>query len=392
MGKKKRVLRVAMVGHKVVPSRRGGIEHVLTVISPMLLKKGIQATCYNRSTDKIEWEPEKDEEYQQSFKGVRLKTVPALRGRGISAVTASFFASIAAAFGPYDVVHYHAEGPCVFLWIPRLFGKKCVATVHGLDWKREKWNSGFKFGKNYIKFGEAVLARFANAIIVVSENDKRYFMEQYGRKAIFIPNGVEKPIKKDPDRILKKFGLSSGSYFCAVARLTQEKGIHYLIKAFNQTNTEKKLVIAGDTSDTDSYVAELKNMAQGNSNILFTGFLLGEELEELYSNAYVYVIPSDLEGMPMSLLEAMAYGNCVIGSNIPEIANVVKQHAILFEKSNVDDLREKLQTCSDNPELVKKYKKEVSDFVCSEYDWNKIVCELKQVYERVFNKQKKVEK
>ena len=156
-------MKVAMVGHKVVPSRRGGIENVLTSLCPLLVEKGIAVTCYNRSSDKVE------NEYvgtvqDKKYKGVALKKAWTINKRGASAMIASFTAAIAAAFGKYDIVHFHAEGPCAALWIPKMFGKRCVATVHGLDWQREKWGKGF--ASKYIKFGEKVMAKFADEIIV----------------------------------------------------------------------------------------------------------------------------------------------------------------------------------------------------------------------------------
>ena len=218
-------------------------------------------------------------------------------------------------------------------------------TIHGLDWARDKWKSGF--GSKYIKFGEKV-TKYADEIIVFSKGVQDYFKETYGRDTILIPNGVSRPKVREADLIKEKFGLKKDSYICALSRLTEEKGIHYLIEAYQNVKTDKKLVIAGDTSDTDDYVKKLKELAAGNPNIIFTGFVSGKTLEELYSSAYVYVLPSKLEGMPLSLLEAMSYGNCVIGSDIAEIADVVEDKAVIFRKSDVEDLREKLQMVCDD--------------------------------------------
>ena len=148
-------MKIAMLGHKVIPSRRGGIENVLTILCPMLVEMGHEVTCYNRSSDKIENEYVGTVENKR-YKGVRLKKARTLKLRGFAAMIASFTGAIAATFGGYDVIHFHAEGPCAALWIPKLFGKKCVATVHGLDWQREKWGKGF--ASKYIKFGEKMLA------------------------------------------------------------------------------------------------------------------------------------------------------------------------------------------------------------------------------------------
>ena len=362
-------LNVAMLGHKVVPSRRGGIELVLTTLCPIMTEQGYQVTCYNRSGDQTEHDYMSNV-VNDCYKGVRLKKVWTLHKKGLSAIIASFSAALCAAFGNYDVVHFHAEGPCAALWIPKLFGKRCIATVHGLDWQREKWKHGL--GARYIKFGEKVMAKYADEIIVLSQGVQTYFKYAYGRDTVFIPNGVTRPEKKEAFIIREKYGLKEDDYFCALSRLTEEKGLHYLIEAYKKLNTDKKLVIAGDTSDTDKYVRRLKELAAGNPNIIFTGFVSGRLLDELYSNAYAYVLPSNLEGMPLTLLEAMSYGNAVIGSDIREIADVVEDKAMLFRKGDIADLADKMQFFSDHPEIVKEYKEKSAEFICGKYNWEDV--------------------
>lgn len=173
--------------------------------------------------------------------------------------------------------------------------------------------------------------------------------------------------------IKDKYELGKDSYILFLGRLVPEKGIRYLIEAFKKVNTEKKLVIAGGSSDTNTFMQELKESAKEDSRIIFTDFVQGQVLEELYSNAYVYTLPSDLDGMPLSLLEAMSYGNCCISSDINECAEVVEDKALLFKKSNVDDLREKLQFVCDHPDEVKKLKEGATDFICKKYNWDEVV-------------------
>lgn len=376
-------MKVAMIGHKVIPSRRGGIENVLTSLCPILVERGASVTCYNRSSDKVE------NEYvgtvtDNQYKGVALKTAWTIRQRGLSAMVASFTAAICAAFGKFDVVHFHAEGPCAAMWIPKLFGKRCVATVHGLDWQREKWGKGF--ASKYIKFGERVMVKYADEIIVLSESARDYFRETYGRKTVLIHNGIERPVKKDADRITKLYNLAKDGYICIVSRLTAEKGVHYLIDAYNRIQTDKKLVIAGDTSDTDDYVAMLKEKAAGNPNIIFTGFISGDVLTEIYSNAYAVTLPSDIEGMSLSLLEALAYGNAVLCSDIPENTLVTEDKALHFRKSDVADLAEKLQTMCNREELVQELKKDAAEYILSKYNWQDVASATYALYETVLKK------
>ena len=273
----------------------------------------------------------------------------------------SAFAALYSAFGKYDVVHIHAEGPAFFSWLPKLFGKKVVVTVHGIDWQREKWKSGF--GSKFIRQGEKNAVKYADEIIVLSKGVQDYFKDTYGRKTHFIPNGVNRPEIRQAKLITKKFGLTKDSYILFLGRLVPEKGIRYLVEAFKKIDTDKKMVIAGGSSDTDSFMQELKTMSKDDNRIIFTGFVQGEMLDELYSNAYIYTLPSDLEGMPLSLLEAMSYGNCCLVSDIPECVEVVEDKAMIFKKSDVKDLREKLQDACDHPEKVLELKKQAADFI-----------------------------
>ena len=224
------------------------------------------------------------------------------------------------------------------------------------------------------------MVKHADEIIVLSKNIQEYFNHKYGRKTIYIPNGVNRPELKAASLIKKKWGLEKDSYILLLSRLTEEKGIHYLIEAYKDLNTDKKLVLAGGNSDSMEYVDRIKAMADGNPDIIFTDFVQGQILEELYSNAYIYVIPSDLEGMPLTLLEAMSYGNCCLISDIPECIEVVGDRALHFEKGNVQDLKNRLQELSDNPEIVENYKKGATDYICNKYNWDKIVIEVSRLY------------
>ena len=234
-------------------------------------------------------------------------------------------------------------------------------TSGGIDWQREKWQSGL--GSKFIHQGEKNAAKYADEVIVLSKGVQDYFKETYGRETHFIPNGVNRPQIREASLITDKFGLKKDSYILFLGRLVPEKGIRYLVEAFKNVKTDKKLVIAGGSSDTDSFMEELKELAKGEDRILFTGFVQGAMLDELYSNAYIYTLPSDLEGMPLSLLEAMSYGNCCLVSDIPECAEVVEDKALIFKKSDVENLREKLQDACDHPEMVMKMKNQAADFI-----------------------------
>lgn len=372
----KEKLRVAMFGHKRL-SREGGIEIVVKELCIRMARDGCQVTCYNRSGHHVSGaEYDKKIEYE----GICQKSVPTIEKKGLAAVSSSFFAAFYSALGKYDVVHIHAEGPAFFAWLPKLFGKRVIVTIHGIDWKREKWKSGF--GAKFIRQGERNAVKYADEIIVLSKGVHDYFQKTYGRNTRFIPNGVNRPEVQEARLIAEKFGLHKDSYILFLGRLVSEKGIRYLLEAFKQVKTNKNLVIAGGSSDTDTYTSELKEFAKGDDRIIFTGFVQGQILDELYSNAYIYTLPSDLEGMPLSLLEAMSYGNCCLVSDIPECAEVVEDKAMIFKKSNVDALREKLQEACDHPAKVMQLRKQAADFICEKYNWDDIAEKTVNLYKR----------
>ena len=380
MEKDKSKLRIAMFGQKRVPSREGGVEIVVEELATRLVKSGYEVCCYNRDGHHVSGR-QYDNNVLTEYKGIKIDTVPTIEKRGLAAVTSSFFAAVRTAFGKYDVVHIHAEGPAAFCWIPKAFGKKVIVTIHGLDWQREKWKKGF--GSKFIHFGEKMAVKHADEIIVLSKGVKKYFLNTYGRETNLIPNGVNKPQNKKADSIEKQFGLYKDSYILYLGRIVPEKGEHYLIEAFQKVKTDKKLVIAGGASDTDDYMGKLKKMAAGHKRIIFTGFVQGQILEELYSNAYIYCLPSDLEGMPLSLLEAMSYGNCCLTSDIDECAEVIENKGMTFKKSDINDLKSSLEQLCNNSALVTYYKNESAEFICNKYGWDNVVEKTKLLYENI---------
>lgn len=373
---KKEKLNIAMLGQKRVPSREGGIEVVVTELSTRMVELGHKVTCFNRKGHHVSGK-QFDQERVDQYKGVKLVDVLTLNRRGFAAMTSSIFGALKAAFGSYDVVHFHAEGPAFMCWLPKLFGKKVIVTVHGLDHQRAKWG---RFASAYIMMGERNSVRFADKIIVLSKDVKDYFKKTYNRETVYIPNGVNASVKQDVNLIKEKWGLEGQDYILYLGRIVPEKGLTYLLNAYNNVNTDKKLVIAGGVSGTEIYMSRLKEIAESNPNIIFTDFVQGQELAELFSNNYVYCLPSDLEGMPLSLLEAMSYGNCCLVSDISECTEVVEDKAVVFKKGDEKDLQEKIQFLCDNPELVERYKSSSKTFILNKYIWDDVVNNTLKLY------------
>lgn len=367
-------MKIAMLGHKRIPSREGGVEVVVEELATRMAALGHQVVVYNRK-EKKKSRLTCTKTSLKEYKNIKIIQIPTIEKGGWNALVYSVLASVHATFGKYDVIHYHAEGPCAMLWLPKLFGTRIIATIHGLDWKRAKWGG---LAKKYIKLGEKIAVKKADQIIVLSENMRKYFYDTYKRETVYLPNGLTVPKKRKVSAIRKQFGLEKNGYILFLARIVPEKGVHYLIQAFKMCNTEKKLVIAGDCSHTCEYYKKIKKMAETDPRIRMLGFVQGNILEELFSNCSFYVLPSDVEGMPISLLEAMGYGRPCLISDIPENLELAGQYAVSFKQGNVEDLKEKLQ------ELLQRETTEQCAsiaYVREKFDWNVIVKETLKVYQ-----------
>lgn len=366
-------MKIAMIGQKGIPSRIGGVEIHVEELAAGLVEAGAQVDVYCRRyycKNRI-----------KKYRGINLIYIPTITTKYLDAIVYTFLATIVALRKGYDVFHYHACGPSSLCWIPKLFGKKVVCTTHGLDWKRAKWGA---LGKDYLKFGEKIIGKCADEIIVLNEPMKSYFLETYGRNTNVIANGVDTPSRLEAEAINKKWGLSRYSYILFLGRLVPEKGIHYLIEAYQKLDTDKKLVIAGGSSHSDDYVERLAAMSIDNDKIIMTGFVSGILLEELYSNAFIYVLPSDVEGLPISLLEAMSYQCCCLVSNIRENSTTIMGHAFEFKHGNVQDLLEHLEEIVSLPiDEIEKKGKDAAQYVLENYRWKSVVDKTLIVYDKV---------
>lgn len=372
-------MRIAMIGHKRYGSREGGVEVVVTELARRMAALGHEVTCYDRSGADVMTGDAADDRVRV-VDGVHVVPVRTIDKKGLAALSSSYFATLAAIKDRPDVIHYHAEGPCVPLPLANRAGIRTVATIHGLDWQRAKWG---KLASTYIKMGEKAAATKADGLVVLSKSAQSYFEGAYGRTATFIPNGIEPKRPRPVNQIKQKWGLDAGSYLLYLGRLVPEKRPELLIEAFKKLDTDKRLVIAGGGSDTFEFEASLRNAAQGDSRILFTGFVSGEPLEELYSNCYAYVLPSDVEGMPMSLLEAMAHGRCCVTSDIPECADVLAGAGVTFLRGDAAALRASLESLLADRARVAAMGDAANKRVLSTYNWGSVVARTLDLYKEI---------
>lgn len=360
-------MRIAIIGHKRIPGREGGIEVVVEELATRMAKAGHEVYVYNRKS--------KQRKSVKEYKGVHIITIPTIEKKSTDAVVYSFLASLHALFGRYDVIHYHALGPSVMLLIPKLLRKKIIVTVHGLNYKTPKWKG---FGAMFIQLGEKITAKYADEIIVLSKVQKQYLLNKYNRNSIFIPNGTVIESVLEPNIIKEKWGLNKEKYILFVSRIVPGKGLEYLVEAYKKIKTDMPLVLAGESNYVDDFYEKLKKSVDEDSRIKMIGFVSGKALAELYSNAYLFVFPSEAEGMPMCLLEAMSYNAPCLVSDIEENLEVGKEYVQSFHSMNVDHLKEKLEECINEKERL--FQKQSRDYIIQNYSWINVVDETLKCY------------
>jgi len=357
-----------MLGTKGIPFP-AGIENFVEQTGSRLAKRGHEVTVFVRPYVDV----------SESYRGMRTKRLPSVPTKHLDALTHTFLGTLDVLWRDVDVVHYHALGPSVFSGIPRLRGRATIAHVHGLDWQRAKWSS---FAKACLRGGELASVYFPQRTISISRTLKDYLEARYRKPVDYVPTGVRIGESCPPNEI-RRLGLEEGSYILFLSRLVPEKGCHYLIEAYKALAPGKKLVIAGPSSHSDDYAEPLK--AHASRDIIFTGAVSGALLDELYANAYLYVLPSEIEGLPHALLEGMSFGRCVLASDIEPNLEALGGCGVTFRSQDVSDLTEKLRALLDNPDLVRERASGARERVREHYSWEHVVDRLEQIYAQCAN-------
>lgn len=360
-------MRIAFVAVKGIPIG-GGVEKVTEEIGSRLAAKGHEVIVYSSrdygTTDCI-------------YKGMNIQTVPSVNKKSFHKLSICYQAiRDVIRRKNADVVHVHAIGPSVFSIAPRLFGIPTIVQTHGIEWKREKW--GF-IGRTFFKLADYSVVYFPNKATAVSKVQRDYFKDKFRREVQYIPNGVGAVQARPPMWMLEQ-GIIPNKYILFAARLVEEKGVHFLIEAFKELKTEMQLIIAGDAAHAERYKARLKDLAGDNPRIRFLGFVTGTPMEELFSNAYLFCLPSTLEGLPVALLEAMNYGNCCVASDILENIEVLEDHGYLFRNRDTGDLQRVLSELVNDPEKVVLKKQAAKRHVERTYSWDRVADEMEALY------------
>lgn len=362
-------LRIAQIGSRGMPGHRGGVDRTIEAVAPRLVQLGHEVVVYCAT-----WSTYRE----PSYEGVELVYVYSPRRKYLDTIVRSLLSTVREIFGASDVVHLHSSPAALLALLPRAFGKKVVVTIHGREWQRQKWGL---LGRWFLRASEWSAVRIPHRTIVVGVELKRALDERYGTDVIYIPNGAEARLWRAPNQ-LQRFGLVAHAYVLFLGRLVPEKQCHVLIGAFRRLDLPPgmKLVIAGPSWHSREYVAWLHELAEDDTAVVFTGEVEEEVLEELYSNCYAFVLPSEVEGMSLALLDAMAFGTCVIASDIPANADLLGDSGALFSTGDVTDLARKLREVLDDAEQAERYRSAAKRRITSEYSWDRIARQWEQVY------------
>lgn len=371
-------MKIAMIGQKGIPAQAGGIERHVEELAAELVKQGHEVLVFCRK-----WYSEQNGNYR----GIKCITAPSIASKHLDAITHTFTSTIKAWRLGADVFHFHGVGPAILCWLPKLLHPHAyvIVTFHCIDRHHQKWNW---LARVMLHIGEWCACRFPNETITVSKTLQTYCHLSFGRDAVYIPNGTHIPIHAANQKLLEQFGLAPNKYFMMCARLVRHKGAHTLIKAWKKLKQENpklvldmKLAIVGGSAFTDEYEEELQALVKNDDSIVLTGVQTGDNLHALFANSYAAVHPSESEGLPIAILEAMGYGKCVLSSDIAESLEIIAEHGMTFATGDQKDLARKMAMLIEQPELAKAVGQEARDFVAKHYDWADIAQTTGYLYE-----------
>jgi glycosyltransferase involved in cell wall biosynthesis len=364
----RRGVRVAFIGGRGLVSKYSGIESYYEQAGHELARLGHEVTVYCRTyfTPPI-----------STHNGMRVRRLPTIRSKHLETVVHTLLSTAHAMTSDYDVVHYHCLGPALFSFLPRLAGKKTVVTVQGLDWQRGKWG---RFASRVLRWGEAAAVSLPDATMVVSRTLQEYYRQQYKRDTIYVPNGATLASPRLPRQLIE-WDLLPGNYVLFLGRFSPEKNCHLLIEAFEHLHTDMKLVLAGGSSHSDAYANRLRR--HESEQIRFLPWVSGRDLEELVSNAALFVLPSELEGLSLALLDAMAAGVPVLTSDIPENREVVEGAGFTFRRGDQTDLQRMLDLLVHEPDLRRQAAARGRDRIQGQYLWPEIARSIETAYYNV---------
>ncbi|OEU63979.1 MAG: glycosyl transferase family 1 [Desulfobacterales bacterium PC51MH44] len=367
-------MKIFVTGTRGIPNIPGGVEKHCQELFPRIAANGHEVLLCTRSS----YVTEKIDKWQD----VKLINCFAPRKKSLEVIIHTFIALFKARRYCPDVVHIHAVGPSLLTPLARLLGYRVVVTNHGPDYDRQKWGRIAKF---VLRVGEKMGGVYANEVIAISSLIERTICVRCHRESNLVYNGVTLPEPSEKFDFLTKIGAVPRKYILAVARFVPEKGLHDLIEAFKRIKGSYKLVIAGDADHETDYSKHLRQMACEDNRIILTGYITGEHLNQVYTHAGLFVLPSYHEGLPIALLEAMSYGLSVLVSDIPANKEVHLPAGRYFRCGDVVDLKEKMETFL-HKEVSEEERNEMRTQIEEKYNWDKIAEQTIKVYKKTINR------
>ena len=365
-------MKIALLGTRGVPASYSGFETCVEELGSRLVARGHHVTVYCRSHH-IDYD-------QPTYKGMRLVMLPTIANKYLDTIVHSLLSSLHALTQGYDVALYFIAGNSLVTWIPRLAGQRSLLNVDGLDWKREKWPP---LAKRYIQFAERMSTILPDAIITDSRVVQRYYEETYRAPSTYIAYGAERP-RCAPGETLARFGLEPQRYVLFVGRLVPENCAHHLVNAWRQVDSDMKCVIVGDASYAEAYKAELRQLAGDDPRVIFTGYVFGDGYHELSTSAYAFVETSGVGGTHPALVEAMAFGNCVVANNTPENLETIGDAGLWYNgQAGAALLAPVLETLVSTPLLVEAYRQRAAERAAAVYSWDSVTDAYEALFERV---------
>jgi glycosyltransferase involved in cell wall biosynthesis len=373
-------MKIAMIGQKGIPARAGGIERHVEELSAELAARGHDVLVFCRSW--YVW-PIRD------YRGVHCIKIPTIATKHLDAIVHTFISIIHAARERVDIFHIHGVGPALLAWLPKLLrpSAKVVVTFHCIDRHHQKW--GF-IARAMLSLGERAAVMFPHATIAVSKTLETYCRMSYGANAKYIPNGTQIPQTDADPTLVKAFGLEPGKYLMMCSRLVKHKQAHLLVNAWKQLRRERpeltsdiKLAIVGGSAFTNAYVKSLRELTKLDDSIALTGTQTGNALHALFLNSYACIHPSESEGLPIAVLEAMSYGKCVLSSDIPENLELTENFGLTFRRGNMKELSDQMAYMLEHPELIREIGKKARTHIAKTYDWKDIAETTEYLYELV---------
>jgi glycosyltransferase involved in cell wall biosynthesis len=360
-----------MIGSRGLPLVYGGIERHVAEVGSRLAERGHEVTVFGRRPFSVNGE----------HRGMRIRVLPSIPTKNLETASNVLAATVRVLFEPFDVVHYHGVGPSLFAWIPAARGVKTIATIHAEDYRQSKWGPA---ARSLLRLGEATAVRRTDAAIAVSRLMASRLEKKYARRVVFIPNGAA--LREAPPFMeARSLGLEPGRYILTVGRFIVERGFHTLVEAFRDVPGDCRLVIAGDARFAESYERRLKEMA--DARVVFPGYVSGPLLDELYAHCAFYVLPSTVEGLPISLLEAMSFSRPVLVSDIPENLEVAEGIAVTFKSGDREDLsRSIVRVFGMDSKERERRGAAARERIARDYTWDHVTDEVEALYDRLVDR------